>query len=137
MQLIAKDNSFVCLHGKQQLVSTLSRNPQHTCLHGEQLKITLVHTVTHNIILNTHIVIHKGFFGLSGPGKGRQGIGLWDFSKLIGCLLFKRRIDRKPCRIYASFENFSKSVTYPCQIPAILLRLLTDFRSFFAKSAKS
>ena len=57
---------------------------------GVQLKITLVYTVIHAIFLNTYIAIHKGFFGLSEPGRVRHGIGLWYFSKLIGCLLFNR-----------------------------------------------
>ena len=57
---------------------------------GDQLKITLVYTVIHAIFLNTYIAIHEGFFGLSEPGRVRQEIGLWYFSKLIGCLLFNR-----------------------------------------------
>ena len=57
---------------------------------GDQLKITLVDTVIHAIFLNTYIAIYKGFFGLSEPGRVRQEIGLWYFSKLIGCLLFNR-----------------------------------------------
>ena len=77
-------------------MSTLLLNRRNTpvatwrSVDGDQLKITLVYTVIHAIFLNTYIAIHKGFFGLSEPGKVRQGIGLWYFSKLIGRLLFKR-----------------------------------------------
>ena len=97
---------------------------------GDQLKTTLVYTVIHRIFLNTYIAIHKGFShslsGLSEPGRVRQGIGLWYFSKLIVCLLFNRDFLQKTCRIYSNFPKLSKPVSYPCQILAILVRLLTD-----------
>ena len=73
---------------------------------GDQLKITLVYTVIHAIFLNTYIAIHKGFFGLSEPGRVLQEIGLWYFSKLIGCLPFNR---------YFLTENMS-DLFYPSKI---------------------
>ena len=95
MQLIAKDRMFVCLHGKKR-VSTLLLNRRNThvstrrSVDDDQLKITLVYTVIHAIFLDPYIAINKGFFGLSEPGRVRQGIGLWYFSRLIRCLLFNR-----------------------------------------------
>ena len=77
-------------------MSTLLLNRRNTpvstrrSVDGDQLKVTLVYTVIHAIFLNTYITIHKGFFGLSELGEVRQGIDLWYFSKLIGCLLFNR-----------------------------------------------
>ena len=77
-------------------MSTLLLNRRNTpvstrrSVDGDGPKITLVYTVIHAIFLNTYIAFHKRFFGLSEPGRVRQGIGLWYFSKLIGCLLFNR-----------------------------------------------
>ena len=73
---------------------------------GDQLKIILVYKVIRAIFLNTYIAIHKGFFGLSEPGRVRQEIGLWFFSKLIGCLLFDRILfDRKHVGSILPFQN--------------------------------
>ena len=77
-------------------MSTLLLNRRNTpvstrrSVDGDQLKITIVYTVIHAIFLNTCIAIHKGFFGLSEPGRVRQEFGLRYFAKLIGCLLFNR-----------------------------------------------
>ena len=43
-------------------------------------------------------------------------MSLWYFAKIMGYLLFKRQIERKTCRIYASFPKFSKPIHNPCQI---------------------
>ena len=43
-------------------------------------------------------------------------MSLWYFAKVMGYLLFKRQIERKTCRIYASFPKFSKPIPNPCQI---------------------
>ena len=112
-------------------MSTLLLNRRNTpvstrlSVDGDQLKITLVYTVIHAIFLNTYIAIHKGFFGLSEPGRVRQGIGLWYFSKLRGCLLFNRYFLTENM-LDLFFPKLSNPVTYPYQILAILIRLLTD-----------
>ena len=97
MQLIVKDSMFVCLHGKQTCDYTVAKSSKHIRVYtaisrwrSAENNPCLHFTVIHAIFLNTYIAIHKRFFGLSEPGRLRQGIGLWYFSKLIGCLLLNR-----------------------------------------------
>ena len=118
-----------CLHGKQNLC--LHRYyivKTHLCLHGEQLKNTLVYTVTLSIFSNSYIDIHRGFSGLLWPGRDCQEWAYGISQNLRGICFLKDKLTEKTCRIYASFPNLSKSITYRYQILVIMIRLLTDNR---------